>query len=310
MNTFFKNQTPQLCASRGLTIVELLVAVTISSIMIAVASAVYLNSSKSYRALDEVGRTDEAGRLALKIITSNLQQAGFQLLDGPRPGNPYAKPPGKVKAALRGCRYGYTKAANSNADWTCKANGNANDSDSFAVLYDVDFVNPTGGTNGEGTDCVGARANAADVRQAWNHFYVATDTFTVGGQERTVSQLMCAGRNKNNEAASPAGGVQPILAGVQQLTLTYGKAAPGKDTPTEFVDASALLTEDDWDLVTAVRVCILMKSELTNTVLNTGGAVTDCRGNAVDNTGQFIYKTMTSTIALRNRVSSSLDPNT
>jgi type IV pilus assembly protein PilW len=310
MNIPTKIFTRAVHPSRGFTIVELLVAVTIASVLIAIASAVYLNSSKSYRALDEAGRIDEAGRLALKVITTNLQQAGFTLLTRPlKVGQIAAEPPGVAAlevAPLNGCRFGYLAPG---SDWSCKASGNASDSDAFSVAFDVDIASP-GTTVSEGVTCSGAKINALanTPRQAWNHFYIAPTTFKVDGQTRTVNQLMCAGRDVNNQS-NVFGGVQPLFSGIEQLTLSYGVAVSGSEVPTQFVDANNLVTEDDWKTVTAVRVCILVKSELMNVSLNTAGTVRDCRGATITNTSGYAYKTLTSVVALRNRITTSLDAN-
>jgi type IV pilus assembly protein PilW len=282
---------------RGLTIVELMVSIAISLLLITVASAVYVSSTRSYRGVDESGRIDEAGRLAMKIVSGNLQLAGFRLLDGPRPQ--IALPPVPLDVPIRGCRYGFEDPSANN--WACKAAGNASDSDAVWILADTDAW--AAGT-GKGTDCLGNAVTSGIVRQAWNHFYVQTDTFSVGGQTRTVSQLMCAGRNINNPAAATT--PQPLLSGVEQLTLAYGIAPVGSEVPAQFVNADALLSDADWQQVVAVRICILMKTESPGLAGDPTAVVTDCRGAPVVNTAQFAYKTLTSTVALRNRIFSSI----
>jgi type IV pilus assembly protein PilW len=291
---FFKHSRHLSYRSRGLTIVELMVAVAIGIALTTIASAVYLSSTQSYRSLDETGRVDEAGRLALKIVSSNLQTAGFRQLDGPRPQ--LALPPVPLDVPLRGCRFGFVDPSSAGNDWTCKPAGVPGDSDSFWVLFDADAY---AAGSGKGVDCLGNQVVSGVVRQAWNHFFIQTDTISVGGQNRTVSQLMCAGRNPNNPAANTS--PQPLLSGVRQLTLTYGVAPVGQETPTQFVSADALLTDADWASVVAVRVCVLMQSETPNTAIEAVNPV-DCRGNTVQNTDRSNFKTLNTTIALRNRI--------
>lgn len=62
---------------RGLSLVELMVAVAIGSFIIMVVAALFSNISRSYRSADETGRASENGAFALKAMADDLRMAGF-----------------------------------------------------------------------------------------------------------------------------------------------------------------------------------------------------------------------------------------
>lgn len=62
---------------RGFSLVEFMVAMTISLLVVAAASAVYLNSSQTQRALTERQNLFEGARVAMDIIGRDLENAGY-----------------------------------------------------------------------------------------------------------------------------------------------------------------------------------------------------------------------------------------
>jgi type IV pilus assembly protein PilW len=62
---------------RGLSLVELMVALVIGALLIAGAVTVFLQSRNTYRANDTVSRMQEAGRYALDVIAPDVRLAGF-----------------------------------------------------------------------------------------------------------------------------------------------------------------------------------------------------------------------------------------
>lgn len=72
------NATPQRGVQAGLTIIELLVALAISSLIVIVATSFYVSSSRTRATQDAAGQLQDNARYATEIITKNIQQAGFQ----------------------------------------------------------------------------------------------------------------------------------------------------------------------------------------------------------------------------------------
>ncbi len=68
---------PDRDAVRGLTMVEMMVALAISLTLVVAASMLYLNTRFSQRSNDERGQLQETGQMALELIGSQIGNAGF-----------------------------------------------------------------------------------------------------------------------------------------------------------------------------------------------------------------------------------------
>lgn len=63
--------------ARGLSLIELMVALTIGALLLAGAVTVYMQSRNTYRTNDVASRMQEVGRYALDIISPDVRLAGF-----------------------------------------------------------------------------------------------------------------------------------------------------------------------------------------------------------------------------------------
>ncbi len=61
----------------GFTLVELMVAITISLIILAAVSSLFVSSKKTYTTQDRLARVQENGRFAMQFITRDLRMAGY-----------------------------------------------------------------------------------------------------------------------------------------------------------------------------------------------------------------------------------------
>jgi len=62
---------------KGLSLIELMVAMVIGLILIAGVVEIYVNSKQTYRNQDALSRLQENGRYSLDILTTNIRPAGF-----------------------------------------------------------------------------------------------------------------------------------------------------------------------------------------------------------------------------------------
>lgn len=62
---------------RGLTLVEIMVAIGISAILLTGVLQILVSSKQSYRVLEATARVQEAGRFAVNFIAEDLRMAGF-----------------------------------------------------------------------------------------------------------------------------------------------------------------------------------------------------------------------------------------
>lgn len=64
-------------SQRGLTLVEIMVAMTVSLILLAGVGQIYLSSKQTYRVHDGVSRIQENGRFAIEFLANDLRMADF-----------------------------------------------------------------------------------------------------------------------------------------------------------------------------------------------------------------------------------------
>jgi prepilin-type N-terminal cleavage/methylation domain-containing protein len=68
-------------ANSGFTLLELLIAVVIGSLVIAAVGGLFLVNTNTFRAVDDSSRLQENGRFALQTISRAVHQAGFAPVD-------------------------------------------------------------------------------------------------------------------------------------------------------------------------------------------------------------------------------------
>ena len=62
---------------KGLTLVELMIAMTISSILMVGISNIYSSSKQAYKINDEFSVLQENARLAFRFLTQDIRMAGY-----------------------------------------------------------------------------------------------------------------------------------------------------------------------------------------------------------------------------------------
>lgn len=71
----------------GFTIVEIMLAITLSMVLIAGVIQIYVSSKESFRVQDELARLQENQRIAIEFLQRDISQAGFvPYPNGPIPG--------------------------------------------------------------------------------------------------------------------------------------------------------------------------------------------------------------------------------
>jgi prepilin-type N-terminal cleavage/methylation domain-containing protein len=62
---------------RGLSLVELMIALVLSLVVMLVTTGIYVNNKQTYRFLDQYSLLQENGRFAIFFLRENILQAGF-----------------------------------------------------------------------------------------------------------------------------------------------------------------------------------------------------------------------------------------
>ena len=69
--------TLKLSKQRGLTLIELLIAMLIGTLLILGATSMFIANKRVYKEVDYQGRLAENARFAMEMMTRDLRMAGF-----------------------------------------------------------------------------------------------------------------------------------------------------------------------------------------------------------------------------------------
>ena len=80
MSRIHRNRTPRMpharYAARGMSLVELMIALLIGSLVLVSASAIFISNRQTYRATEGVGRVQENSRMAYEVMARDVREAG------------------------------------------------------------------------------------------------------------------------------------------------------------------------------------------------------------------------------------------
>lgn len=311
MKHFARRAVPALHSStrsqHGMSLVELLVALTIGLFLMGAVGAIYVATSNSSRSSTLESQMNEDASLALEMLQQQIRLAGYSSFDGAGARNFQG-------IGVRGCDGGFSdNAANTDFDaMTCGADEDG--PDAIAIRYEASALNTQPTAAGAPTNCsfngitawdIGA---SAPIPLADNRYYVAEDA-----TNDNIPTLFCKGK----DGVSAGGGFSAATAlvpNIEDFQITYAvTAAPVNDEPmphqiTAYVDASdAVLgaTLDNWSRVAGVRICLLAR---TSRPPPSGGgsradlgSYVDCNGVRQDGLDDgFLRRAYHTTVQLRN----------
>jgi type IV pilus assembly protein PilW len=255
--------------TKGFTLVEMMVALALGSLLAIVVAQLFANTRSSNRSTEDASRMQESMRYAATIIGRTVRIAGYK-------SNPTSV------AAI------FPSAARA-LDGT---NGAGTASDTLIVRFQG--AGPTSATaDNTILNClgVGVAPDFTTTNKSYNRFSIAA-----GADGRNA--LFC-----NTDESSPAAAVlagTELVPGVEAMQVLFGEdtSATPDGTAERFVPAGTVGI--NLDNVVAVRVYLLLagkekiKLDSTSTTYTVGG---------VDYTfaDQIIRRVVTQTIVLRNR---------
>ena len=224
-------------ANRGLTLVELMVAMVIGLVIVLAAVAAFTATRRSATTVDAASQLRDDSRFAMDVIQRLAVQTGFE--DLPFVSRPYL---GSIStyqgknginpSTLKPAVYGYNNAVPSTTDplntATARTSGSLGyGSDVLILQYGTVKVTDTT-TDGSMISCDGAAPTSPAGDRAVSILYVNTSS---GGEPA----LMCMKRNDSTGTFStPA----PLLKGVESFQVLYGVDKVVANTaPTGNVDS-------------------------------------------------------------------------
>lgn len=235
----------------GMTLPELLVALTIGALVTLAAGALFGVANASYAAQRDAAAVDDGGRYALELIARAVRQAGLRDWDSIDPATGF-DPLQAPRIAGLDARVIAKTSSGIDAPLLAAING----SDVLAVRYHGAGPAPDG--DGSAVNCAGFAVHA--LEDGWSIFYVAKNT-------QGEAELRCKYRGASGW------GADAVVAGVDTFQLLYAvdtdTAADGVANGYLNADAinaldAAFLPGPDlqahtyWKRVLAVRVALVL----------------------------------------------------
>ncbi len=266
-----ENSSRRRAMQRGMTLVELLVALLLGSLIVLAAVAALTVSRQGFLAVDASAQLRDNARFATSIIRRLATQAAYlDFKHASTTAGAAFKVGESTTAAIEPSIKGFNDAAydvklisgTTNAVTTT----GLNNSDMLVVRYQMGTVTKTDGSEGPDQtmiDCSGATSTATAATMSERMvsvFYVA--------QDQGEPTLMCAWLDGSTWKQ------QPLVPGVENLQLLYGVdgvtagAAPSAATdsiPELYLRADQLVTSSltdtnaNWDRVRSIRVGMVMR---------------------------------------------------
>lgn len=305
--------------TRGRTLVELLIAITIGIVVLGALTVVYLSTGLSGRQSTAVARMNEDAATALSFIAPQLRMAGFSLpRKSVQPGSAMVDGVQKslpdrffIGAGIRACDHGFASStAATFADLSCStaSTGPA----AFALRFES--ADPASTTDSQrellppNLDCLGRAIDASKYTvgelNGVSYPLVESRFWAAPNSSSGTSDLSCAGNGGTGSAVFRS---QPLVQHVEDMRLRFGVAKDGQsadvvqylNTAAE-VDALGGSTDQNWSRVVTVRLCLLMRSA-DPAPAGVGSNYVDCNGGTVTSSDSVIRRAYVQTIALRNR---------
>ena len=225
--------------SRGFTLVEMLVAMTVGVVMVGGFAVMFVNMKSTFKAQDSLAALQDSERLAMTVLNSAVQQAGY-----------FAIPASLNTArdqliwASSDATYGAWVAGRS--VYGTATNG------SVAESFQTAFSAASGDTL---LNCLGG-ANTSGANVTYRN------VFTFDATNRTLKCKVLTTTLAGSTYTTVDSGFQNLIGNVSAMTVWYGVDSNGSGTVTEYLPASGMASF--WDSVKAVRIRLTLVNGSTS----------------------------------------------
>lgn len=238
----------------GLTLIELMIALAVGLLVVLAAGMMLQQARSVYQDIDDHGRVQETGRLALEHLQQALQQAGHL------PSETLPDDAMQTRQGLRGLDDSRQAELLDPAAGMFGSSGS--DGVNHSDLLMLGFFGAPRGSRSEMVNCSGADAPAGPLQEAarsWVIYYIAPGT---GGE----AELRCRYQGRNGSWTSDA-----IARGVEAMQLRYAIDSDDDGAPDRWLDASAM-PASAWDRVILVRIALLVRGSQRRPAADDTGA--------------------------------------
>ena len=277
---------------RGLSLIELMIAITLALILTVVVALIYLSNSQTNRVQDENSLLQENGRMALEMLGRHFRETGYFDISGTNLLKDYTDAPlrigGAEVPAVMGCE-GASFSGGLTLPWSCAASA-PDTPDSITITYQAQRLTipadpsgslPIGISGSEGVDCLGQGTVGGSPSSV-----LAINRYSVN----SAKQLICLGNGNTT--------TQVLLEGIEDLQIRYGYGDNDDDQTAQYVDAN--FAGLNWQSVRSVEACVLVVS--STEIATDTQRYTNCAGqtaNAADRRKRQAFKAI---YTIRSRV--------
>ncbi len=242
--------------SKGLTLVELLVALVLSSLVALASTALFVSSSATYRTTDASQELQDKSRFAFEMIAQAVRHAGYQNYSQSKSfefaTREFQTP---TYAPIMGFTNSKINSTTNDADNGQDDLGGFNSSDTLAVRFaGSSKISDSTEPDGSVTDCQGvSQTTPVDANDTALSLFWVKQTGSADGEP----ELQCISRGS---PASPSRNSQALISGVETLRIVYGV-----DTGADASDANQWLTAKEvnagglWAGVRMIKVGMVVR---------------------------------------------------
>ncbi len=260
---------------KGLTLIELMVAMVVSMIVVLAATAALLVSRQGFTQIDAASQLRDNAKFAETLIQRLAVQAGYRdvvFAATPRPASTAGMTEEQPNV------FGFNNRSRTESHRSHEANPNARTSGSLAYGSDILVLRfqsaalESGGTTADSAviDCAGHAPNAT-MKDRYARY---SSVFHIGISNDGEPALMCTRwANANDQGTSST---QPLISGVENFQVLYGvDGINGTDTDFAIADSvtdaylradqitvagNDLLTLQRWQRVRSIRIGMVLRA--------------------------------------------------
>ena len=315
---------------KGVTLVELMISIVISSILVLGIAEIFRTNARSYKTQDDSSRMQESGRFSFNMLMQDLRRVGYY---GGNADTANITGTSPIVAATNTCPTDTTWGRmlerrimglnDTNAGYACIPNADYSQGDIVVMRYtqgsnitaltmaanpDTLYVRSSmfegrlfiGSTQANGTNSVAETPNTVQALSS-NAYYVGTTTRTCN-TDNTIP-ITALYRETLSGAGVPV--QEEIASSIEHLQVQYGIDTTGDFAVNQYFNANSLSNNTavtpNWNQVISVRFWVLARAECpTLGYINANTYVMGDQNYAPnDNFKRQLYST---TVSLRNGI--------
>lgn len=234
---------------RGLTLIELMVAMTIGLLIGLVVTQAYISGVNTQRSQNDMTRLQESARFAFGLLTKEIRNAGYR--------NTYTPGSGAQEFCRTSAAGTAVEGANDPATLNLGEGVTAtilNTSDSITVRYYGEDDAAGAAADGAVLDCLGNPVRRSTL--VVETLYVAADP--ANNNEPT---LYCSTRTSVAGGALSAPTVTPMIPGIETLQLLYGDDTDVDGVVNRYIPYNKVAASSTPDNANSVMVSFVVRSQ-------------------------------------------------